>query len=148
MTSPSTGETVAAPTQMQVGPLTVKADAAHVAEFRRATLCGDEVGRILPFTYPVCWLATPEIRGAVTSLAPVGHGAELLPLHESQAFDYVEPLLADVDYFMNIDIHKEEQPLRLVLRATIGPTVDSVHLRMEMALRIFMADGNDGQIEL
>jgi hypothetical protein len=153
MTSPSTdccrdgvaSENTSAPSEARIGPLAVKADAAHVCEFLNATSGGGDTGGLLPFTFPICWMAMPEIRAAVASLARADDGSALLPLHESQSFDYAEPLCAGVDYCMSVDIRREDAPLRLVLRADVGPSIDVVHLRMEMALRVVAAGGEDGQ---
>jgi hypothetical protein len=116
----------------------VRADATQVAAFRRATLdvaATDDFG-VLPFTFPIRWLARPEIRAAVARLVRGEDSAALLPLHESQVFDYATPLLADVDYCMSVDICREAEPARLVLRAEVGPEANIVHLHMEMVLRI------------
>lgn len=154
MTSPSsefgrdaTRSRDAAPPLMRIGPLAVKADATRIDEFQGATFGRAEAGCVLPFTFPVCWLAAPEIRAGVASLVHEDDGATLLPLHESQSFDYVAPLLADVDYRMSVDIRKEREPLRFVLQAEVGEIVsgaDVVHLRMEMVLRIVAVTGEDG----
>jgi hypothetical protein len=137
----------AAPSPIRIGPLAVKADPARVTEFQGATFGDTEAGCVLPFTFPVCWLAAPEIRAGVASLVREDDGAVLLPLHESQSFDYAAPLLADIDYRMSVDIRKEREPLRLVLQAEVGEIVsgaDVVHLRMEMVLRIVAITGEDG----
>jgi hypothetical protein len=136
-----------APPPIRIGPLTVKADAARVAEFQGATFGGAEAGCVLPFTFPVCWLAAPEIRAGVAGLVGEDDGTTLLPLHESQSFDYAAPLLADVDYCMSVNIRQEREPLRLVLQAEVGEIVsgaDAVHLRMEMVLRIVAITGEEG----
>jgi hypothetical protein len=142
----------APPMRLCVGPLAVKADTAEVATFRHATMDVAETGGLgmLPFTFPVRWLARPEIRAAVARLVSSDSGAALLPLHESQTFDYTTPLFAGVDYCMSVDIcmagekdsKNESDPARLILRADIGPEANTVHLRMEMVLRL-VATGED-----
>jgi hypothetical protein len=141
------------PTRLCIGPLEVKADAAQVSAFLHATMDVAETSDpgMLPFTFPVRWLARPEIHAAVTRLLSgeenATHLATLLPLHESQAFDYATPLFADVAYHMSVEISmagetdgkKESEPTRLILRAQIGPDANVVHLRMEMVLRVIAA---------
>ncbi len=52
----------------------------------------------------------------------------------SQSFDYEQPLEVDIDYQMTVDIIRELEPSRLVLRAEIGD--GNMCLRAEMVLRI------------
>lgn len=131
--------------QLAPAPFTVKAEAADVATFQRATCArapaaerGD-ARHDVPFTFPVRWLAQPEIRAAVSRLVGAAEGEDLLALHESQVFDYAMPLRADVEYRMDVAIGKESEPGRLILRAEVGPHDGEIHLRMEMILRIIAA---------
>jgi hypothetical protein len=116
------------PVSLRVGPLTVRAGAAETEAFRRETLASDKG---VPFTFPMRWFTHPDIRSAGTGLL----GPEpWIPLHESQSFDYECPLEIDVDYQMSVDIIREFEPARLILRAEIGK--DTLCLRSEMILRI------------
>jgi hypothetical protein len=126
------------PTEMRIGPFTVSADAAAVAAFRRATpqAAGDDRTDDLPFTFPLRWLTRAEIRAAVAQLLPREAGKAVLPLHESQSFDYVASLRPGVDYRMTVDIRRDHQSTQLVLHSEIGPDTSSVHLRMDMVLRL------------
>ena len=118
----------------RVGPLTVRAEAAEVAAFRRAT-SGVPSEKGVPFSFPVRWFAHPMIRAAGAEL---GDGTPWVPIHESQSFDYERPLEIDVDYRMMIDIIREREPARLILRAEITSMENGAAncLRMEMILRI------------
>jgi len=118
----------------RVGPLTVRAGAAEVDAFRRATFeAPSEKG--VPFSFPVRWFTHPMIRAAGAEL---GDSTPWVPIHESQSFDYERPLEIDVDYRMMIDITRESEPARLILRAEITGMESGAAdcLRMEMILRI------------
>ncbi len=115
---------------LRVGPLTVRADAAEVEAFRREIFAtpGDKA---VPFTFPVRWLTHPDIRAAGAGLI----GSEpWVPIHELQSFDYERPLEIDIDYQMTVEIIREFDPARLILRAEIGDATPC--LRTEMILRI------------
>jgi hypothetical protein len=121
-----------APSTLKIGPLTVRATAQEVATFRAETFApADEA---VPFTFPMRWFARPDIRAAAESLL----GDEpSIPLHESQSFDYLSPLAIDTDYQMTVDITREYEPQRVILRAEIGR--ETIFLRSEMILRIIPA---------
>ncbi len=123
----------APPAPVRLGPIMVRAGAAAVEAFRRET--AGTASRGVPFTFPVCWFAHPEIRSA---------GAQLIgtdpwvPIHESQSFDYERMLDVEADYQMTVEILRELEPPRLILRAEIRE-VDGgsdICLRAEMILRI------------
>lgn len=117
------------PESLRLGPLQVRASAAEVEAFRRETLAPGEA--TVPFTFPIRWFTHPEIRNAGAKLV----GPEpWVPIHESQSFDYERPLAADHDYEMHLEIIREADPARLVLRAEIGDAAPC--LRVEMILRI------------
>lgn len=119
-----------APDPLRIGPLKVRASAAEVEAFRRETT-GGPASKELPFTYPVRWFTHPDIRAAGAGLV----GPEpWVPIHESQSFDYDRPLEVDTDYQMMIELSREAEPPRLILRAEIGDTAPC--LRSEMVLRI------------
>lgn len=126
---------IAPPLSLRVGPLTVRAGAAEVAAFRQET-CGYEnfgapSDKSVPFTFPVRWFTHQDIRAAGAGLI----GPEpFVPIHKSQSFDYEQPLEAEIDYQMTVDIIREFEPSRLILRAEIGDK--NICLRAEMVLRI------------
>jgi hypothetical protein len=115
---------------LRIGPLKVRASAAEVEAFRRET-SGGPAAKELPFTFPVRWLTHPDIRAAGASLVD---GEPWVPIHESQSFDYERPLEIDTDYQMVVELSREAEPPRLLLRAEISAAVP--HLRTEMVLRI------------
>lgn len=124
-----------APSSLKIGPFTVRATAQEVAAFRAETFApADEA---VPFTFPVRWFARPDIRAAAESLL----GSEpSIPLHESQSFDYLRSLAVETDYQMTVEITREYEPSRIILRAEIGQMGnDAPWLRSEMILRIIPA---------
>jgi hypothetical protein len=123
---------------LQLGPFVVRAAAGEAEAFARAT--GASAGR-MPFTFPVRWLAHPEIRAAAGGL--VGETA-WVPIHESQSFTYRRGLEADVDYRMRIDMRLEAEPPRLIVRAEIATRAGEACLDMETILRIVMT--NEGSV--
>ena len=127
-----------APSSLHVGPLTVRAEAAEVAAFAREAAA--PLDGTVPFTFPMRWFAHPEIRAAGKKLVD---GEAWILIHESQSFDYDRPLDADVDYRMSIEIIRELEPSRLILRAEIGDKDPC--LRAEMVLRIIATDAAEPQ---
>jgi hypothetical protein len=131
-----------APSTLKIGPLTVRATAQEVEAFRAETFAPAD--QAVPFTFPVRWFALPDIRAAAESLL----GSEpSIPLHESQSFDYLAPLAVDTDYHMTVDITREHEPQRIILRAEIGQgTIDqeTICVRSEMILRIIPASALEG----
>jgi len=119
----------AGPLSLRVGPLTVRADAADVAAFAQEAAA--PIDGTVPFTFPVRWFSHPEIRAAGTKLVDC---EAWVPIHESQSFAYDRPLATDINYQMTIDVIRELEPSRLILRAEIGDADPC--LRAEMVLRI------------
>lgn len=120
---------IAAHSFIRVGPLTVRAEAADVAAFAQEAAA--PLDGAVPFTFPVRWFAHPDIRAAGTKLIDC---ESWVPIHESQSFDYDRPLDVEIDYQMTIEVIRELEPSRLILRAEIGDA--NPCLRAEMVLRI------------
>lgn len=121
-----------------IGTFAVAADAAEVAAFRRAAGLGE--GRDgLPFTWPIRWMARPDIRAALTALV---QEPNIVPFHEAQTFDYAAPLRADVAYTLAVTARRESTPDRLVAEGRLaadGVPVASV----ETVLRLFSTKAAD-----
>ena len=115
-----------------LGPFAVRAEPAEVAAFR--TVTGLPPGDTVPATFPMRWLAAPEVRDALLAMAAE---PDLVPVHESQMFDYLVPLNAGEDYQMRLDAHRESAPERLVLTGIVTARSGAVHLRIETMLRLF-----------
>lgn len=129
-----------ADSRIEIGPFDVGADAAEAAAFRLATRVAPEGDDgELPFTFPVRWLSRPEVRAAVLGCLAAEDESSLLPLHESQSFDYVAALRVGVTYRMRLVLRREVDAGQIILNAEIGPTPADVHLRMEMVLRLVAA---------
>lgn len=113
-----------------LGPFAVSAEAAEVAAFRRAARIEADT---LPFTWPIRWLARPEIRAALVDLMPDG----VVPFHESQTFDYAAPLQAGAAYALEVAArHESGPPERIVVEGRVvedGATVATI----ETVLRLF-----------
>jgi hypothetical protein len=113
-----------------LGPFLVRTDPAAVTAFARET--GAPADRV-PFTFPVRWLARPELQAAAVEI--IGD-VNWVPIHESQSFDYHAPLSLNMDYEMSVTMKRELEPSRIVVFAHVGPSGDAIHVRMEMILRI------------
>ncbi len=124
---------------LHLGPFAVRVEAEASEAFGRAT--GARAGRI-PFTFPVRWLAHPQIRAAAARM--IG-ATDWVPIHESQSFDACRRLETGIDYRMRIEMWREARPSRLLLRAKIATDTEEPCLSMEMTLRIVSADGSAAQ---
>jgi hypothetical protein len=127
---------------VQIGPLSVTANAAEALAFAQATPQVAQSGTSdeLPFTFPLRWLTRDEIRNAVATLMPHETGRTFLLLHESQSFDYAAALYPGVDYRMMVEIRSELQTAQIVVNSAISADDNVVHLRMDMVLRLVAAD--------
>jgi hypothetical protein len=121
---------------LNLGPFPVRVEAEASEAFGSAT--GGEAGRI-PFTFPVRWLARPEIRAAAARMI---EEAEWVPIHESQSFEARRPLELAIDYRMRLEMWLETKPLRLFLRAEVATDADEPCLVMDMILRILSENGS------
>ena len=115
-----------------LGPFAVRAVCAEVEAFRAAT--GLPPGAAVPATFPMRWLAAPEIRDALLAMASE---PDLVPVHESQVFDYLAPLIIGERYEMRLEARRETGPDRLVLTGTVGGDDGADHVRIETVLRLF-----------
>ncbi len=122
---------------VRIGPLKVRAEVAEVEAFAQE-ISGDVKEEGLPFTFPIRWFTHPDIRAAGERL---GGSEPWVPIHESQTFDYERPLKIGVDYVMVVEMHREMEPARLILRAEIGDGAPC--LRSEMILRIIPTSALD-----
>jgi hypothetical protein len=118
----------------------VRAGAGEAESFGRETGAS---GSRLPFTFPVRWLARPEIH---TAAAAMIDEAAWIPIHESQSFDYRRSLEVETDYRMRVDLRREAKPPRLILRAEIATQSGQPCLDMEMILRIVSMNAGSGAL--
>jgi hypothetical protein len=127
---------------LRLPPLTVRTDAAEVAAFRAET--GGAPGTV-PFTFPMRWLAAPEIATALGGLLEAGH----VLVHEAQSFAYDAPLDIGRSYLLRVEAESGLAPPRLTLRGQVtsldGTSLDGTPpdgkpcLRLETVLRIVPA---------
>ena len=110
----------------------VAATQAEVEAFRAATGC-PQAGDILPLTFPMRWLASPDVRRALLDAVPE---PGLMPVHEGQAFDYEQPLRIGEPYRLRLSTRCEAEPPRLVADAVIEDADGAVHAKLEMILRL------------
>ncbi len=121
--------TEAAPREL--GTFPVEAGRAEVDAFRRATGC--DGADAVPLTFPMRWLTLPEIRRALMKLVVE---SDLVPVHESQTFDYAKPLETGVSYRLEISGHRASPPDRLIVDAVVLGSDDQVCARLETILRL------------
>ncbi len=111
-----------------LGPFRVIADAATVARFAQAV--GASAERV-PATFPIVWLALPEIRSAIEARVQAGE----VVFHEDQSFRYTAALEPGVDYEMTAVVERRADPARVAIAGAVrwnGATV----LDMETLLRV------------
>ena len=115
-----------------LGTIKVKALATDAAAFRRATGC-DGASDVLPLTFPMRWLALPDARRAIMTLVPE---ADLVPVHESQSFDYPTTLQASRAYRLELSGERVAAPDRLIIEGAVLGEDGSVQARLETILRL------------
>lgn len=115
-----------------LGSFPVTCEPAEVRAFRAATGLGQGDG--VPATFPMRWLAAPQVRDAVLALAPE---ADVVPVHESQSVEILAPLALGAAYVLDLAARREATPDRLVLAGTITGEDGAPHVRVETILRLF-----------
>lgn len=118
-----------------LGPFELSAPAAEAEAFRAAT-DAPELDGLLPLTFPMRWLASPAILDALIAAVD---GEDLVFVHESQAFDYIERLRVDVPYVMALNVRRTAEPDRLVADGVIATPPGSIVARFETVLRLIKA---------
>ena len=116
-----------------LGPFAVMARPQEVAAFRAATGLVD-AGDRLPLTFPMRWMASPDVRAALRSLLSEG---DLVPVHEGQGFDYAMPLFVGTAYTLRLEARRETAPDRLIVGGTIATEDGLIHAKLETILRLF-----------
>jgi hypothetical protein len=121
-----------APAAAALGTFTVSGTADEVEAFQAAT--GTESsGDLLPLTFPIRWLVAPEIRAALLSAIA---DADFVLVHESQAFDYAQPLRCGVSYALGVSARRESAPDRLLVDGVIRDASGLELARLETVLRL------------
>ncbi len=116
------GETVLGPFDVAAGPDEIAAFAAAVGA------PSDEV----PASFPIVWLSRPELKSALREAA----GADVLPVHESQSFDYAQPLSVGAAYRLTAVARREYAPERLVVEASAADRAGAPVVTMRAVLRL------------
>ncbi len=122
----------AAATEVAIGPLTVRTDAADVDAFAHALGPHANYGPV-PLTFPIRWLSLPAVRGEISRAL----GLDQTPLvQQSQTFDYARRLECDHDYAFALTARRAApSPDRTVLHATIRDAAGNDMLTMDTVLR-------------
>ena len=119
-----------------LGDFAVGVDADEVAAFRKATGVAEGIG--VPLTFPMRWMADPDVRGALAGLTPT---PDVVLVHEAQSFTYEQPLSVGESYTLRIVARREVEPDRLVLDASVMASGAVVRARLETTLRLISAQG-------
>jgi hypothetical protein len=114
---------------LRLPALTVTTARSHVDAFRAETGGAPDV---VPFTFPMHWLAAPEIAAALGDLL----GPDCVPVHESQNFAYDASLAVDETYVLALDAEQTAVPARLILRGTVTTRAGDPCLSLETVLRL------------
>jgi hypothetical protein len=113
-----------------LGPFRFAVDAARAAAFARE-IGADE--RRVPLSYPAVWIADPRIFDPVRDLCAA---EDVVPVHESQSFNFDAPLQAGADYDVRVTLRREETPPRLILDAQIDDATGAPVAKSETMLRL------------
>ncbi|MFO1125437.1 MAG: hypothetical protein U1E25_09270 [Methylocystis sp.] len=86
----------------------------------------------MPLAYPAVWLSSLAF-AAVSDLCAE---LDVVPVHESQSFSYVMPLVAGESYELRVTMSREETPPRLTMLATVATPGGETCARIETLLRL------------
>jgi hypothetical protein len=122
-----------------LGRFAVVGTIAEVDAFCHAT--GVMPDATLPVTYPMRWLAMPDIRTALLDLVS---SDEVVLVHESQSFSYAQPLYVDQLYTLTVFARREATPDRMILDGTVVDAAGVEQARVETILRFIAAPAEQG----
>ena len=130
-----------------LGPFPVVGTAEAARDFRRAT-GGDAPGDAassggfsggepapLPWTFPMRWLAAPDVRAAILALVAE---PDVVLVHEAQSFEYSAALHVGQPYLLTLEARRETAPDRLVVSGAVAAG-DEPRARLETVLRLVAA---------
>ena len=123
-----------------LGCFPVTGTAAEADAFRAATGLAPADETVLPLTFPMRWLAAPEVRGALVAMT----AGDFALVHEAQTFDYERPLRVGEAYALTARARREADPDRLVLHGSIAARDGTPVARLETVLRLFPLDAGAG----
>jgi len=113
-----------------LGPFRLRVDPAQAEAYARET-GGD--GKSVPLSFPAVWLTDPTLFDPVRDLCAT---LDVVPVHESQSFAYVAPIVAGDSYDVSVAMRREETPPRLVIDATIAALDGKAVAKSETMLRL------------
>lgn len=115
---------------------------ADVAAFR-AALGDAHPGTDVPLTFPIRWLASPEIQ---FELRRVAGDQGVLLVHETQSFSYAAPLQSDRRYRLDLTLRRESTDQdRAVLQAVVRDEAGSPLAEIETVLRLVPQIGRSAE---
>jgi hypothetical protein len=117
-----------------LGRFAVIGTVAEVDAFCRAT--GVALSQTLPLTYPMRWLALPDVRAGLLELVA---GSDVVLVHESQSFAYTQLLYVDHLYTLTLFARREETPDRVIVDGTVVDAGGYEQARIETILRLITA---------
>ena len=125
-----------------LGCFPVAGTAAEARAFRSAIGLSPADGAnlplpFLPLTFPMRWLAAPDVRRAMIAMVP----DRVALVHEAQTFDYERLLRVGESYALTLLARREVDPDRLVLDGSIAAGDGAPVARLETVLRLFPLDG-------
>jgi hypothetical protein len=118
-----------------LGTFTVSSTAGEAGAFREATGV-KSASDVLPLTFPMRWLAAPEIRAALLDAVA---DPDVVLVHESQAFDYAQRLRSGESYALSVSARRESAPERLLVDGVISDGSGRELARLETILRLIKA---------
>jgi hypothetical protein len=124
-----------------LGPFRVSVEREREAAFRSEIGFASRENDVAPATFPAVWLSAPEIHAIIArALAD----EDVVPVHESQNFSYVEPLRVGECYELSVVLRREQTPPRLVVEASVATLAGEPRARIETTLRIVPRGGLNG----
>ena len=114
---------------LPIGVVEVSADAVEVAEFA-AALGLSATPCTAPLTFPIRWLASPALRGAIQQV-----GGMTYPVQASQSFLYNAPIVPGRNYQLQIALRQgSAHSRRLTVHGALGDGDDGIVLTFESDL--------------
>lgn len=126
------------PLVVRLPPFDVQTERGDVAAFRAAL--GQEPGEGVPLTFPIRWLASPEVQDRLRGVAGDQH---VLLVHESQSFAYERLPEAGRTYRLFVTLRRESgRAERAVVHGRIVDPQGAAVGEVETVLRLVEPPGS------
>lgn len=109
--------------------LNVRASSTQIGDFKAATFDSSDA---VPVAFAFCWITVPEVRAKIADMI----GAGQVPLHASQSFESIAPVIPGSSYILDLCFSRIETPPGLAIKGQVSRPDGFIILYMQTLLRL------------